>query len=93
MALQSENLDAFFSDFGVLVTAGSASTRAIFDMPAELIAGGMVLTTDYTITYKTAALPSLANGSSITVDGGSYRVREVRLKDDGKISEAYLTKL
>lgn len=87
----SENFDVFFADFGVLVQHGSNTCKATLDMPSEIIAGGMVLSTDYQLTFKTDSLPGLAHADLITVDGASYKVRDVRLKDDGKISEAYLS--
>lgn len=89
----SENLDAFLSDFGVVVTRGSATTTGVLDMPSEVIAGGMVITTDYALTVKSSALPGLAYGDALTVDGAAYTVREVRAQDDGKFSIVYLSKV
>lgn len=88
----SEDLDGFLNDFGVAVTFGSYSAKGILDAPSEIIAGGMVLTTDYQLTFKTSALPGLGYQSSITVDSAAYTVREVRAQDDGKFSIAYLSK-
>lgn len=89
----SENLDAFLSDFGVAVTRGSTTTTGVLDMPSEVIAGGMVITTDYALTVKSSALPGLAYGDALTVDGAAYTVREVRAQDDGKFSIVYLSKV
>ena len=47
MAL-TEDLDIFLADFGVSCTAGATTAKGIFDMPGEVIAGGMVLSTDCT---------------------------------------------
>lgn len=88
----AEDLDAFLGDFGVSVTFGAYTAKGILDMPSEIIAGGMVLTTDYQLTFKSTALPGLGYQSSITVDGAAYTVREVRAQDDGKFSIAYLSK-
>ena len=88
----SENLDGFLEDFGVAVVFGALSANGILDMPSEIIAGGMVMTTDYALTYKTSALPGLQYQSAITADGAAYTVREVRAQDDGRFSIAYLSK-
>lgn len=89
----SENLDAFLSDFGVTVIKGAVSTTGVLDMPSEVIAGGMVITTDYALTIKTSALPSLQYGDALTVDGSAYTVRESKLQDDGQFSIVYLSKV
>lgn len=94
MAL-SENLDAFLStaEFAVAVTNGVTATTGILDMPSEVIAGGMVITTDYALTIKSSVYPNLKYGDSLTVGGSAYTVREVRLIDDGAFSTVYLQKV
>jgi hypothetical protein len=82
MAL-SEDPTVFLQDFGVAVTAGAVSGLGILDMPGELIADGMVISTDYTLRCEASKFGSLAYGASITVDSVSYTVRENRLIDDG----------
>lgn len=89
----SENLDAFLGDFGVTVTKGTVTTYGVLDMPSEVIAGGMVITTDYALTIKSNAFASLQYGDALTVDGAAYTVREVRAQDDGKFSTVYLSKV
>ena len=89
----AEDLDPFLADFGVDVTFGLATAKGILDMPSEIIAGGMVMTTDYQLTFKTTALVGLGYQSSITVDGAGYVVREVRALDDGKFSVAFMSKV
>jgi hypothetical protein len=88
----SENLDVFLSDFGVPVTDGVTATTGVLDMPSEVIAGGMVITTDYALTIKSSVYPNLLHGDSLTVNGAAYKVREVRLQDDGLFSIVYLSK-
>lgn len=88
----SENLDGFLADFGVTVTDGVTTTTGVLDMPSEVIAGGMVITTDYALTIKSSVYPSLKYGDSITVGGAGYTVREVRIQDDGAFSIVYLQK-
>ena len=89
----SENLGAFLADFGVTVTRGEDTTTGVLDMPSEVIAGGMVITTDYALTIASSALPGLGYGDSLTVDGAAYTVREVRQQDDGAFSIVYMSKV
>lgn len=92
MAL-TENLDVFLADFGVAVTDGTTTTTGVLDMPSEVIAGGMVITTDYALTVKASVYPNLKYGDALTVGGVSYTVREVRAQDDGQFSIVYLSKV
>jgi len=85
--------DAFLADFGVVVTDGSTTAKGILDMPSEVIAGGMVITTDYALTVKSSAFPTLKYEDSLTVGGAAYVVREVKLQDDGVFSIVYLSKV
>ena len=89
----SEDLNLFLNDFGVSCTAGAISALGILDMPGQVIADGMVITTDYTLTARTADFGGLLYGDGITVDGVNYQVREVRQLDDGKFCEIALMKL
>jgi hypothetical protein len=80
----TEDLTVFLADFGVSVVAGAVSGSGLLDMPGELIADGMVITTDYSLRCEASKFGSLAYGTSITVDSLTYTVRENRLIDDGK---------
>jgi hypothetical protein len=82
MAL-TEDLTLFLSDFGVSVTAGAVSGVGILDMPGELVADGMIITTDYSLRCETSKFGTLAYGALITVDGAAYTIRENRLIEDG----------
>ena len=92
MAL-TEDLSIFFEDFGVSCTAGAITALGILDMPTQVVAGDMVLSTDYTLTARFADFGGLVYGDPITVDGVNYQVREVRQLDDGKLCEIGLSKL
>lgn len=87
-----EDLDIFTADFGVSATSGSTTGMVILDMPDQLVAGGEVLSTDYSITYKTALFPNLTYGDAIVVNGVNYTLRETRLLGDGAFSQAGLSK-
>jgi hypothetical protein len=90
----STDLDIFFntSHFAVSCTAGSTTGKGILEQPTEVIADGVVLTTDYMLTAKASDFGNLAYGSGITVDGSLYSVRSSQLVDDGLICKLFLTK-
>jgi hypothetical protein len=89
----TEDLDLFLADFGVTVTSGSVSGIGILDMPSEIVADGVVLTTDYKVTVKTSEFGGLLYGAPVTVDGVNYQVREAMKVDDGSFTELMLTRL
>lgn len=78
--------------FGKPVVAGAVSGYGILDVPTQVIADGMVLTTEYRLTVRTDQFGGLKYGDSVTVDGVSYVVREPMLVDDGLLTEVLLTK-
>jgi hypothetical protein len=88
----TENLDVFLADFGVSVTAGAVSGSGILDMPGELVADGMIITTDYSLRCEASKFGTLAYGASITVGGTAYTIRENRLIEDGVFCEITLQK-
>ena len=88
----TEDLDLFLEDFGVTCTAGAVRAKGILDMPSQVVADGMVLTTDYKVTCRSSVFGTLKYGDSITVDGAAYTVRENMLIDDGKFCEIMLQK-
>jgi len=92
MAL-TEDLNLFLDDFGVSCTAGAVSALGILDMPTQVLAGDMVLTSDYTLTARASDFGGLLYGDGITVDGVNYSVRETRKLDDGAFVEISLTRL
>jgi hypothetical protein len=89
----TEELDLFLGDFGVAVSAGATTGMGILDMPSQVVADGMVLTTDYKLTVKSAEFGGLLYGDAVTADGVNYQVREAMKVDDGRFTELYLTKL
>ena len=91
MAL-TENLDVFLADFGDTVTSGAISGIGILDMPGELVADGMIISTDYSIRCEASKFGTLAYGASITVNGTAYTIRENRLIEDGVFCEITLQK-
>ena len=93
MALSfTEDLDAFFDTpgFTVPVVYGATTTVGYFESPNEIIADGVVLTTDYAVVVKASDFNGVRSGDTVTVDGTSYTVREPMLLDDGKIMRVML---
>lgn len=80
------DLDLFFSFGASSVTAGAVSGLGLLMMPGEIIADGMVLTTDYELTVKTSQFGNLQYGTGIVVDAVPYTVRNVKPIDDGRLS-------
>ena len=82
------------NEFGVTCQIGAgASFVGILDSPVDVIAGGMALSREYLLTAKTSDVSSASRGTSITVGGASYTVRENRAIDDGLFSELLLSKV
>lgn len=88
-----EDATTFLQDFGVTVTSGNTSGLGILDMPGELIADGMVISTDYTLRTLTATFGGLIYGDPVVVGGVNYQVKETRLVDDGTFCEVALMRL
>lgn len=75
-----EHLQGFFSDFSVAATLpSSAVVRGIFDNGASMALN--IMGTDPTFIGQTSDLSALAYGSSMTIGGTAYTVREA--KPDG----------
>ena len=49
----TENLDTFLADFGNAVVRGGVSYKGILEQPDEIVADGLVMSTDYELTAKT----------------------------------------
>lgn len=88
----TEDLNLFLDDFGVTCTAGATTALGILDMPSQVVADGMVLTTDYKLTVRTADFGGLQYGDTINVAGANYQVREAMRIDDGAFTDLMLTK-
>jgi hypothetical protein len=90
----TEDLSVFLdsNDFAVPVTTGAISGLGILDMPSEIIADGVVLTTDYKLTCESSKFGNLLHSDAITVNGVNYTVRSAALIDDGAFCEIMLMK-
>tara|TARA_R100001015_G_C4441101_1_gene34660 strand:+ start:123 stop:401 length:279 start_codon:yes stop_codon:yes gene_type:complete len=88
----TEDLDTFFIDFSNNVEYKSVLYKGILEQPDELVADGIIMTTDYELTVKTSDLGSLDFETEIDVDNTTYKVRNIRKIDDGTLSKISLTK-
>ena len=89
----TEDLDVFFSDFNDTVVYDSATYKGILEQPDEIVADGVVMTTDYMLTAKTTDLGALIFDAALTVNGTAYKVRSTRKIDDGSFCILSLMKV
>ena len=94
MALSEDSttLNAYLNDFGVSCTAGSTTGLVILEQPSNILAGDLILTTDYELLTLTSNFGSLLANASIAVDSVNYTVREVRKEGDGVFCRISLQK-
>lgn len=88
----TETPSVFMQDFGVPVVFGSYTTTGVLDSPDEDVVTGHSVSRQYALTYQTAALPGLGNGSVITVSGITHTVLFTHATDDGIFSSARLSR-
>jgi hypothetical protein len=79
----TEDPSIFLADFGVPVSFGAVSGVGLLDMPTEIVADGVVLTTDYKLTCLNSVFGAAKYNDTITVNSITYKVRETMLVDDG----------
>lgn len=87
-----EDQNIFLNDFGVEVAIDGVIFKGILEQPDEIVADGLVMTTDYQLTGKTSELGNLVFDNIITVSGESYKVRSARKIDDGTFCIVSLNK-
>ena len=84
--------NVYLDDFGVSCTSGGTTGLGILEQPDQILAGDMIISTEYELTAKTSDFGSLVSGSSITVDSTAFTVRDVRKENDGVFCRLSLTK-
>jgi hypothetical protein len=89
----AEDLGIFFADFGVAATWGGNTATVLLDAATEDMLGGRVIAAEYTITMESAEFPGIARDAQVVIGADTYRVREVRLLDDGAVKELMVAKL
>jgi hypothetical protein len=92
-----DDLDSMFTDLpAVTVAFGEASGPAFLDVSDADVLMGMergVVGAVRTLVFRTSRFPGLQIGSSVTVDGVAYTVRDRRRPThyvDGAVTEADL---
>lgn len=92
-----EDLAGFLQDFDVGGQIDGQPFLAVRDMPDEIhgMAGINSQSTHYEILVMTAQASELGiePGKLVTVGGVTYRLRDLRMIDDGAFSVASLTKV
>ena len=89
----TEDINTFFEDFAEDVIYETIRYKGILEQPDELIADGIVMTTDYELTVQSSEFGSLDFNTVIEVSNVKYKVRNVRKIDDGTLSKISLTKV
>ena len=92
----TEDLSVFLdlNGFGVPVTAGAVSGVGILDLNSELILGGEINVIDYLLTVPTATFGSLGYGSTVVVNGETYKAETAPMRfDDGAFCRVALMKV
>ena len=73
---------------------GSAKTQQVgFSALDDTVLDGLILNTDYAITYPASVFVGLAAREVVEIDGVAYQVRDVRAVADGSEMRAKLTRL
>ena len=93
MSIQTDSLDAIFSDLAVTVVAGGVTGKGILDEPTSIVAGDQVLYVDRVLHCKSSDFGTLVGGDSITVGGVSYKVRTCEKDIDGLTCQISLEKV
>ena len=95
MSILADDLAAIFTDtaLSVPVILAGTTTRGFLhfaDIPVADPVSGFILSSQLTVTIRAGALPGLVADNTLTVDGTSYRAREIRHKSHGKLLEVVL---
>lgn len=90
--LGASRIQAMLNRVGVPIVLGGTTVKGALDNAdsEEAFPGGIsVAGTEVRVAIKTGALPGLAHGSSVTVDGTAYRVLALRKIGDGEVTVVY----
>ena len=91
-----ENLDVFFADMGQNIYFNGKTKKGILNMPDEILAGDMIVATDYELRVQTLEFEDVVLGDVLTIfvndTQGKYEVKTKRMEDDGKFSVITLSK-
>lgn len=82
----TEDLDLFFRDFGVSFTAGAISGLCIKDMSGFGILDDRIIDPGHVVLVKTSAFNNLFSGTSATVAGQPFTIKDAVPVEDGAFS-------
>lgn len=91
--------EALVRDLGVAVVVGATTAYGLLDAMAVPMddgtgTGNLILVKETSVLMATSQLPGgLVVGATCTVDGTTYRVRELRTEDDGAMTRVLLAKV
>tara|TARA_B100000378_G_scaffold278901_1_gene284286 strand:- start:12192 stop:12479 length:288 start_codon:yes stop_codon:yes gene_type:complete len=84
--------DVYLGDFGVTCIAGSNTGLGVLEQPDQILAGDMLISTEYELTTRTAIFGSLVSGDSIIVESIPFTVRDIKKENDGTFCRLSLSK-
>ena len=92
----NENLNVYFADMGQNIYFNGQTKKGILNMPDEILAGDMIVATDYELQVQTLDFEDVVLGDVLEIFVNNiknkYEVRTKRMVDDGKMSVITLSK-
>lgn len=85
----SGDIQALLDEFGIPVTVGAVTAKAVRDTQDEAVAAaedGSIVGRMVSLVVKTGTYPTLAEGVAATVEGTAYTVKQQLLIDDGALT-------
>jgi hypothetical protein len=92
VSIQTDSLDAIFSDLAVPVVAGGVSGLGVLDEPTTIFAGDQLISTEYVLHCKASSYSGIKAGDSVTVGGVAYTCRTNERDLDGLTCQISLSK-
>ncbi len=92
----SDLTDCFFADGDAVECAGVQGFGHLKLDPGLAALGDLqtpVAKTEIVLLFATAAFPGLVVGAALTVNGVSYRAKQISAEGDGAVSRALLSKV
>ena len=63
-----ENLDTYFADLGQEVVFNGITKKGLLNMPDEILAGDLMISTDYVLTVQTKQFEDVVLGSILIIN-------------------------
>ena len=68
-----ENLDTYFADLGQEVVFNGITKKGLLNMPDEILAGDLMISTDYVLTVQTKQFEDVVLGSILIINVNGKR--------------------